>query len=153
MNRVGYELADPNDSSNYMDYQDNGARGLLPSEDYEKDKEMMPIESSMDYEEASNSNSNQSPSLRDQEYLQHSSLWSHSKQQQQQDATSNLILNTNKDRHKTEATKVSVKDEKTEANLPAYCTPPNPCPIGYTSELIKIIVYLFICFIVFFVVY
>lgn len=24
---------------------------------------------------------------------------------------------------------------KTDASLPAYCNPPNPCPIGYTSKL------------------
>lgn len=23
---------------------------------------------------------------------------------------------------------------KTDATLPAYCTPPNPCPIGYVGE-------------------
>ena len=23
---------------------------------------------------------------------------------------------------------------KTDAVLPAYCNPPNPCPIGYTGE-------------------
>lgn len=24
---------------------------------------------------------------------------------------------------------------KTDATLPAYCNPPNPCPVGYTGKL------------------
>lgn len=27
-------------------------------------------------------------------------------------------------------------------NLPAYCNPPNPCPIGYSGELFKLYVFL-----------
>jgi hypothetical protein len=23
---------------------------------------------------------------------------------------------------------------KTDASLPAYCNPPNPCPVGYTED-------------------
>jgi hypothetical protein len=26
------------------------------------------------------------------------------------------------------------KDAKTDAALPAYCNPPNPCPVGYSAE-------------------
>lgn len=26
------------------------------------------------------------------------------------------------------------QEVKTESTLPAYCNPPNPCPVGYTGE-------------------
>lgn len=30
---------------------------------------------------------------------------------------------------------------KTDATLPAYCNPPNPCPVGYTGKYYTFIVY------------
>lgn len=56
------------------------------------------------------------PSIRDNEQLHHSTLWSYNV-----DAGKPLkpIYNTR---------------VKNEASLPAYCNPPNPCPVGYTED-------------------
>lgn len=60
------------------------------------------------------------PSLRDQEYLQHSTLWGH---QYMSGGGGDL------------PSQASGKQEvKTDAGLPAYCNPPNPCPVGYTAD-------------------
>ncbi|KAH8310508.1 hypothetical protein KR044_001725, partial [Drosophila immigrans] len=58
---------------------------------------------------------NNNPSLRDQEFMQHSSLWGH------QYVTGGMGEGQN--RYNTIV--------KTDASLPAYCNPPNPCPVGY----------------------
>ncbi|CAH2076063.1 unnamed protein product, partial [Iphiclides podalirius] len=69
---------------------------------------------------------NPSPSLRDQEYLQHSSLWGHqyvtggAGEGEQHLQPSGLLPNR--------------QMIKTDAVLPAYCNPPNPCPFGYTED-------------------
>ncbi|KAI4500414.1 hypothetical protein M0802_004376 [Mischocyttarus mexicanus] len=103
----------------YADYVDNSRL----SDDFDKAKEI-PIDLPADYEGVDTFNPN--PSIRDQEYLQHSTLWSH------QHANDYYRGN---DRHRMLAVGIkNGKDEKTENALPAYCTPPNPCPIGYTSE-------------------
>lgn len=70
----------------------------------------------MDYDSLLDGNPN--PSIRDQEYLQHSSLWGHQYVSGGGDETQH--------RSKTHI--------KTDASLPAYCNPPNPCPHGYTEE-------------------
>ncbi|XP_030568132.1 uncharacterized protein LOC115767900 [Drosophila novamexicana] len=61
---------------------------------------------------------NAHPSLRDQEFLQHSSLWGH----QYVSGGMGEVPN----RYNTIV--------KTDASLPAYCNPPNPCPEGYDME-------------------
>lgn len=58
------------------------------------------------------------PSLRDQEFLQHSSLWGHQFVSGGGGELPNRIP----------------PQIKTDANLPAYCNPPNPCPVGYHEE-------------------
>lgn len=58
------------------------------------------------------------PSIRDQEYLQHSNLWGH---QYVSGGGGELPSNM---KHEV----------KTDAGLPAYCNPPNPCPVGFTSD-------------------
>lgn len=101
-------------SDSYMEYQEEKAKEL-------------PMELPPDYDSIDTLNPN--PSIRDQEYLQHSSLWSH----QQFDNNKN----TNDKgyfRHRIQSGMKGFKDEKAENPLPAYCTPPNPCPVGYTSE-------------------
>uniref|UniRef100_A0A1B6CRY9 Neuroendocrine protein 7B2 n=1 Tax=Clastoptera arizonana TaxID=38151 RepID=A0A1B6CRY9_9HEMI len=65
------------------------------------------------------------PSLRDQEYLQHSSLWGH------QYMTGGS--GEGKQRLKPDGTLQNQKQVKTDATLPAYCNPPNPCPVGYSG--------------------
>ncbi|KAH8359760.1 hypothetical protein KR093_008703 [Drosophila rubida] len=61
---------------------------------------------------------NSNPSLRDHEFLQHSSLWG------PQYVTGGM--GEGQSRYNTIA--------KTDASLPAYCNPPNPCPEGYDME-------------------
>lgn len=107
INQMGNELANAADT--YLEYP-------------EKVKEL-PLELPADYDGMDTLNPN--PSIRDQEYLQHSTLWSHQR---------NNNNNKGNDRHRIQAGLKGIKDEKTENPLPAYCTPPNPCPVGYTSE-------------------
>lgn len=66
------------------------------------------------------------PNIRDQEYLEHSSLWGH--QYVQGGAGEGY------QRLKPDGSVRNVQVVKTDAVLPAYCNPPNPCPIGYTEE-------------------
>lgn len=65
------------------------------------------------------------PSIRDQEYLQHSSLWGN--QYMQGGA------GEGKQRLKPDGSIKNGQAIKTDAVLPAYCNPPNPCPKGYTA--------------------
>ncbi|XP_053981288.1 neuroendocrine protein 7B2 isoform X2 [Hylaeus volcanicus] len=107
LNQMGNDLADAADS--YLEYQD-------------KPKEI-PVELPADYDGMDTLNPN--PSIRDQEYLQHSTLWGHQR----------FNNNESNERQKIKPGTVKfIKDEKAENALPAYCTPPNPCPVGYTSE-------------------
>jgi len=62
-------------------------------------------------------------SNRDQEYLQHSSLFGHKV----------ISGGAGESTLKVKGQKVP-SDVKTDAVLPAYCNPPNPCPVDYTSE-------------------
>lgn len=62
--------------------------------------------------------SNPNPSPRDQEYMQHSSLWGH------QYVSGGAGEGPNRPKPQV----------KTDASLPAYCNPPNPCPFGYTED-------------------
>lgn len=71
----------------------------------------------MDYNEILD-HPNPHPSLRDSEYLQHSSLWGHKY----------VSGGAGEGPH------VAKSQIKSDATLPAYCNPPNPCPVGYTEE-------------------
>ena len=61
---------------------------------------------------------NPHPSLRDSEYMQHNSLWGHQ------------FMSGGAG----EGPHISKPQVKTDATLPAYCNPPNPCPVGYTED-------------------
>lgn len=109
---------DLDDQDSYLDSGSSYVRGM-------PDKEI-PIELPIDYD-GLDTPLNPKTSIRDQEYLQHSTLGSHK------------TLNNYKsnDRHNLkQGPKTKGKDGKPESQLPAYCTPPNPCPVGYTSELL-----------------
>lgn len=65
------------------------------------------------------------PSLRDREFLQHSSLWG-----------SQFIAGGSGEgsqRLKPDGSILSQPQMKTDPTLPAYCNPPNPCPVGYSG--------------------
>ncbi|GAB6027740.1 hypothetical protein CHUAL_001976 [Chamberlinius hualienensis] len=63
--------------------------------------------------------------IRDQEFLQHSSLWGH--QYVQGGA------GEGKQHLKPDGSMKNIHEIKTDGVLPAYCDPPNPCPNGATS--------------------
>ncbi|XP_059613503.1 neuroendocrine protein 7B2 [Phlebotomus argentipes] len=109
VDRMGKDLADAADS--YIDplpVNDQLALMARASKDLEAEQ--------MDYDALLEGNP--SPSLRDQEYLQHSTLWGHQY----------MSGGAGEGPHR-------VKPQvKTDATLPAYCNPPNPCPVGYTED-------------------
>lgn len=70
----------------------------------------------MDYESLLEGNPN--PSLRDQEFAQHSSLWGQ-----------HIVSGGH-----GEGGFGRLRQIKTDASLPAYCNPPNPCPVGFTED-------------------
>lgn len=72
----------------------------------------------LDYSSLLNGDPN--PSLRDHEYLQQSALWGH---QYIAGGTGELEPYHLKPAH-----------IKSDASLPAYCNPPNPCPVGVRED-------------------
>nr|CAG4639516.1 EOG090X0DEG [Daphnia magna] len=72
-------------------------------------------------------------SLRDQEYLKHSSLFSR-QQEDDQPSSGGAPTGSLKISETASTTSGSSSSGKSENVLPAYCNPPNPCPIGYTAE-------------------
>ncbi|XP_037072658.1 neuroendocrine protein 7B2-like isoform X2 [Pollicipes pollicipes] len=66
------------------------------------------------------------PSLRDQEFLQHSSLWGN------QYVTGGA--GEGSQHLRPEGSIKNTQVTKTDGVLPAYCEPPNPCPLGYTAS-------------------
>lgn len=61
---------------------------------------------------------NPHPSLRDSEHIQNSALWGYQF----------MSGGAGEGPHVTKA------QVKTDAKLPAYCNPPNPCPVGYSED-------------------
>lgn len=84
-----------------------------------KDAEMM---DGLDYDMMLNSGGN--PSIRDPEYVQHSSLW----------GTKYISGGGSEASAKYKGGQKAQAEIKTDAVLPAYCNPPNPCPVGYSSD-------------------
>ncbi|XP_014231706.1 uncharacterized protein LOC106655700 [Trichogramma pretiosum] len=127
MSRDRYEIMDDGDDADIDDE-------IMDDEIANSDKEI-PLELPYDYEGVYEQ---PKTSIRDQEYLRHSSLWSHNHHRQGLD---DYKAN---DRHKIVAAgaKQPILQKLQKQNLqkdpasqlPAYCTPPNPCPVGYTSE-------------------
>lgn len=77
---------------------------------------------------SNNANPFISHGIRDQEALEHSALWRH--QMMQGGA------GEGQQRLKPDGSVKNVQVVKSDAMLPAYCTPPNPCPPGYTGQLL-----------------
>lgn len=106
---MGKDLVDvaSDDSFNYDSINDMQPSRLELMSRASKDLEA----EQMDYDSLLEGN-NPSPSLRDQEYLQHSSLWGHQ-----------YVSGGGGEgpRH--------IPQIKTDATLPAYCNPPNPVRI------------------------
>lgn len=66
------------------------------------------------------------PSLRDQEFLEHSSLWG--------SQYMSGGAGEGKQRLRPEGSFPNRQEVKTDGTLPAYCNPPNPCPLGYGGK-------------------
>ncbi|CAH0714182.1 unnamed protein product, partial [Brenthis ino] len=106
-------------ASSYLEFPSNERHlALMSRANKDLENEQLDYDSLID--------GNPSPSLRDQEYLQHSSLWGHqyvtggAGEGEQRLQPSGLVPNR--------------QMIKTDAVLPAYCNPPNPCPVGYTED-------------------
>ncbi|XP_053693394.1 uncharacterized protein LOC128741534 isoform X2 [Sabethes cyaneus] len=110
VDRMGKDIAEAADS--YIDPMDEFPGRLAMMARASKDLES----EQLDYDALLDGNPN--PSTRDQEYLQHSSLWGHQY----------VSGGAGEGPHRPKP------QVKTDASLPAYCNPPNPCPVGYTED-------------------
>lgn len=123
MNRMGKDFPE----NGYLDFPDGtinmGARSI--GKELEEEQQIFPV----DYDALLNE-ANYHPSLRDSEYLQQSSLWGN---QFMSGGAGEGIQ-----RLKPEGSLKNKQEIKTDATLPAYCNPPNPCPLGYTGRSIEL---------------
>lgn len=107
----------------YLDFPDGrypvGPRSLVKELEEEQ---MYPL----DYDTLGEANLH--PSLRDQEFLEHSSLWGNQFMSGGAGEGKQLL--------KPEGSLKNRQEVKTDATLPAYCNPPNPCPLGYSGKYI-----------------
>nr|CAG4650476.1 EOG090X0DEG [Sida crystallina] len=113
MNRFGDKMAAAPDA--YGDYGLPNYEDMIAPSNDESEKEFEDSDAMDQLQRAG-------LSLRDQEFLQHSSLFSN-----------NQHMGEGKTVMKPTA-KPPLNGDKPENVLPAYCNPPNPCPIGYTGE-------------------
>lgn len=110
VDRMGKDIAEAADS--YIDPVDEFPGRLAMMARATKDLES----EQLDYDALLDGNPNPSP--RDQEFLQHSSLWGHQY----------VSGGAGEGPHRPKP------QVKTDASLPAYCNPPNPCPVGYSED-------------------
>nr|CAG4645109.1 EOG090X0DEG [Leptodora kindtii] len=120
MNRLDDKMAAASDT--YNDY-------ALPS--YDEFINPSKKESEKQYDDAIDELARSDLSIRDQEFLEHSSLFSKNLQSDGQGKSAGKARPTGKPTMKPI---FGAKSEKSDNVLPAYCNPPNPCPIGYTSD-------------------
>lgn len=85
-----------------------------------EEEQMFPV----DYENLGDINLH--PSIRDQEFLQHSTLWGNQYVSGGAGEGNQLL--------RPEGAVKNHHEVKSDSTLPAYCNPPNPCPVGYTGE-------------------
>lgn len=102
-------------SDEYLDEEalpmNNARLALMARATKDQNERLMDYDSIME-------RTNPHPSLRDSEYMQHSSLWGHQ------------FMSGGGG----EGPHIAKPQVKTDATLPAYCNPPNPCPVGYTED-------------------
>nr|CAG4646566.1 EOG090X0DEG [Macrothrix elegans] len=128
MNHLGDKMLADAAPEGYIDYPVPSYDDIMsPSMNSDVESEMKEYEEAPDAINEPRERSGLGLSLRDQEYLKHSSLISLQQQEQgDSDKTSNEAT--------APVSSSSSSNSKTENVLPAYCNPPNPCPIGYTAE-------------------
>lgn len=117
--RMGKDL-DPRFSEFTEDRFPLGSRSLVKEIEEEQ---IYPL----DYDGLSETNLH--PSLRDQEFLEHSSLWGNQYMSGGAGEGKQLL--------KPEGLMKNRQEVKTDATLPAYCNPPNPCPLDYTGKYVR----------------
>ncbi|XP_023024829.1 secretogranin_V domain-containing protein 7B2 [Leptinotarsa decemlineata] len=119
VNRINGKGISEGDGVSYLDFTDGLSMESRSVNGGLEEEPMFPL----DYDAVGSFNIH--PSIRDQEYLQHSSIWG--KQFISGGAgEGNQLLRPEGMQNKQEV--------KTDSTLPAYCNPPNPCPVGYTEE-------------------
>nr|CAG4647394.1 EOG090X0DEG [Megafenestra aurita] len=121
-------LAEAAGSEGYLDYPLPSYEDMMnPSVTSEAEIEMKEYEEAPEILSEPRERLGLGLSLRDQEYLKHSSLLSVRFERDKDNLHhgNNTPLSTSSS---------SSSSGKTENVLPAYCNPPNPCPIGYTAE-------------------
>lgn len=113
---MGKDMVEPS----YLDFPDSripmGSRSL--AKDFEQE-ELFPL----DYDIL---DEGLPPTLRDQEFLEHSTLWG-----------GQLMsggAGEGPQKLKPQGSIGNKPEIKTDTTLPAYCNPPNPCPVGYTGS-------------------
>lgn len=119
VNRMGKDLADVAADS-YIDFPESTHLDPRSTKDIGNEERLF----SLDYNALGDTNLN--PSTRDQEYLQHSTLWSNQNSMRQEMQKQPL---------KQQA--VAPHSDK-DSSLPAYCNPPNPCPVGYDGKYLQL---------------
>ena len=80
----------------------------------------------LDSDTGKNAEPTSAVNLRDQEFLEHSSLIGH---QYVQGGAGEGVQ-----RLKPDGSIANIQVVKTDAVLPSYCNPPNPCPVGYSAQ-------------------
>ncbi|KAJ8965644.1 hypothetical protein NQ317_016864 [Molorchus minor] len=119
VNRINGKGISEGDGVSYLDFTDGLPLDGRPLTRDLEEEQMFPL----DYDSMGELNLH--PSLRDQEYLQHSSLWGKQFVSGGAGEGSQFL--------RPEGLK-NRQEIKTDSTLPAYCNPPNPCPVGYNEE-------------------
>ncbi|XP_055310132.1 neuroendocrine protein 7B2 isoform X3 [Sitodiplosis mosellana] len=118
VNRMGKGLSDVSDS--YLEPMPDLPVKEMPSRLSLMARATKDLEAEqLDYDSILNGERTGHPSMRDQEYLEHSSLFGH------------IAVTGGQGEVGQQYFKLK---PKTDASLPAYCNPPNPCPVGYSEE-------------------
>lgn len=111
VDRMGKDLVDAADSyidplplNDQLEYMARENKGMVDPEQMDYDALLL--------------EGNPSTALRDQEYLQQNALWGHQY----------VSGGAGEGPHRLKP------QIKTDASLPAYCNPPNPCPVGVSEE-------------------
>ncbi|XP_045110543.1 uncharacterized protein LOC123504235 isoform X1 [Portunus trituberculatus] len=129
--KMGSGMADP--AKDYLDVPSQGLRSLAEGISPRAMKDMPDISLPLDYDALEHS-----PSIRDQEYLSHSSLLGsilgNYEEKLKQRPTQNGVKSTSGSSSGSTSSTSSGSSSSSDGVLPAYCNPPNPCPLGYTAS-------------------
>jgi len=125
------QLLDPTvqDESEFKPIGDRVSKSYNLYVNPEEDDKAIRGNQELNYFNPNNNNNNKlfdNHGIRDQEFLEKSSLWRHQ--------TMQGGAGEGQQKLKPDGSISNVQVVKTDSIIPSYCTPPNPCPLGYTSE-------------------